>query len=233
MKYQAVLFDLDGTLLPMDTDKFIEIYFRDISTMVAPLGYDPKMVLKALWAGVGAMTGNDGSVSNEEVFWRVFASYFDNDAKELIPVFENYYANDFVHTTAACQLDDKSRLLVEELKRRGYRLICATNPIFPAVATKQRLAWLGLSFADFELVTTYENCGFAKPNPAYYRYIADKCALDMNKCLMVGNDVDEDMVAKELGFDVFLADRYLLNKHNKDISIYPRGDLQQLLTILD
>lgn len=233
MKYQAVLFDLDGTLLPMDTDRFMEIYFKDIAAMVMPLGYDPKKVLKALWAGVEAMVNNDGSRTNEAVFWQVFAGAFDKDVRELIPLFDNYYANDFGHTAAACQLSDESLLLIRELQKRGYRLICATNPIFPSVATKQRLAWLGLSFADFELVTTYENCGFAKPNPAYYRYIAEKCGLDMNKCLMVGNDVDEDMIAGELGFAVYLADRYLLNKHNKDISAFKKGDLAELLTILD
>ena len=40
---------------------------------------------------------------------------------------------------------------------------------------------------------------------------------------MVGNDVNEDMVAETLGMKVFLLTDCLLNKDNKDISAYPHG----------
>ena len=41
MKITTVLFDLDGTLLPMDQDVFVKDYFGRIAAKVAPAGYDP------------------------------------------------------------------------------------------------------------------------------------------------------------------------------------------------
>ena len=46
---------------------------------------------------------------------------------------------------------------------------------------------------------------------------------------MVGNDVNEDMVARELGMKVFLLTDCILNKDNKDISQYPCGSFPELL----
>ena len=41
MKLTTVLFDLDGTLLPMDQDQFVKGYFGLLTQMIAPRGYDP------------------------------------------------------------------------------------------------------------------------------------------------------------------------------------------------
>ncbi len=39
---KTILFDLDGTLLPMDQDEFIRDYFQRLAQKVSPLGYEPK-----------------------------------------------------------------------------------------------------------------------------------------------------------------------------------------------
>ena len=111
----------------------------------------------------------------------------------------------------------------------GLRVALATNPIFPAVATQSRIRWAGLESEDFELYTTYENIGYCKPNPDYYREIAKRLGVSPEGCLMVGNDVTEDMVASETGMQVFLLTDCLINKERKDISVYPRGSLLTLL----
>ena len=114
----------------------------------------------------------------------------------------------------------------------GLRTALATNPIFPAIATESRIRWAGLSPADFELYTTYENIGFCKPNPAYYQEILKRMDLSPEECLMVGNDVTEDMIAARLGMQVFLLTDCLINKDEKDISVYPNGGFDQLLACL-
>ena len=111
----------------------------------------------------------------------------------------------------------------------GLRVALATNPIFPAVATESRIRWAGLEPEDFELYTTYENIGYCKPNPDYYREIAKRLGVQPEECLMVGNDVTEDMVAQSIGMQVFLLTDCLINKERKDISLYPRGSFLQLL----
>ena len=47
-------------------------------------------------------------------------------------------------------------------------MVAATNPLFPKVATMNRLRWAGFDPEDFALFTTYEHYHYCKPNPAYY-----------------------------------------------------------------
>ena len=67
-----------------------------------------------------------------------------------------------------------------------------------------------------------------KPNPQYYREITGRLGLDPARCLMIGNDVAEDMIAKTLGMDTFLVTDCLINSKNEDLSGYRRGTLQEL-----
>lgn len=223
-----ILFDLDGTLLPLDQEVFVEAYMRTLSRHLLPHGYDPKKLVGSIWTGTAAMVKNDGSKTNDLAFWDHFCGIFGPQAREDEPKFDEYYRKKFPEVKVSCGFSPQAAPIVEGLKRKGYRLILATNPIFPAVATEQRIAWAGLKKEDFELVTTYENSRFCKPNPAYYFEIFDKLGLKAEECLMIGNDVTEDMVAKKLGCQVFLLTEHLINKDNADISAYPHGDFADL-----
>ena len=66
----------------------------------------------------------------------------------------------------------------------------------------------------------------------YYRDILNKMGLKAEECLMVGNDVSEDMVARDLGMQVFLLTDCIINKENKDISQYPNGSFPELLAYI-
>ena len=112
------------------------------------------------------------------------------------------------------------------------RIVLATNPLFPSIATESRMRWAGLAPDDFELYTTYENSSFCKPNPKYYEEILGKLGVSAEECLMVGNDVTEDMIAETLGMKVFLLTDCLINKENKDISAFVNGSFSELMEFL-
>ncbi len=228
-----ILFDLDGTLLPMDQDIFVETYMRTLSKHMLPYGYDPKLLVKSIWTGTAAMVKNDGRCTNDVAFWECFAGIFGADAPKDEPKFDEYYRQDFPAVKASCGFIPEIKPMIDGLKAKGYRLILATNPIFPPVATNQRVAWAGLQVEDFEYITTYDNSRFCKPNPAYYREILEKTGIDPEETLMIGNDVGEDMVARELGCRVFLLTDCLINKADTDISVYPHGNLSELQTFLN
>lgn len=59
----------------------------------------------------------------------------------------------------ACGFAPEAKETVVLARERGLRVALATNPIFPMIATRQRIAWAGLDRKDFELCTTYENIG--------------------------------------------------------------------------
>ena len=225
----TVFFDLDGTLLPMDQDVFLNAYLGGLAKKMAPHGYDPKLLVKSIWKGTGAMVMNDGSSRNDEVFWNTFSSIYGKDTRVDEPIFEDFYHNEFQSVSKACGYDPRAAESVKQIKEMGYKVVLATNPLFPAIATQSRIHWAGLNPDDFELITTYENSYHCKPNPDYYREILDKLGLQAKECLMVGNDVDEDMISRTLGMNVFLLTDCIINKNNKDISQYPNGSFPELL----
>lgn len=230
---KAVLFDLDGTLLPMDQDKFIEAYMGTMAKKLAQYGYDPKALGKGVWAGIGAMVKNDGSLRNEEVFWNSFCAVLGEHTRNDAAIFQEYYENEFQSVKESCGYEKRSKKVLTYLKEKGCRIVLATNPLFPSIATESRIRWAGLTPEDFEWYTTYENSSFCKPNPKYYLEILGKIGLMPEECIMVGNDVAEDMVAKTLGMKVFLLTDYLINKEEKDISEYPNGSFEELLDYLE
>ena len=232
MKLTTVLFDLDGTLLPMDNDEFTRGYFKLLAAKLAPHGYEPKQLVDAIWAGTAAMVKNDGTQSNEYAFWKRFSALYGEKALADKPLFDAFYSNEFQKAQELCGYNPKAAEAVRLAKEIGLRVVLATNPIFPAVATESRIRWAGLTPADFELYTTYENIGFCKPNPSYYLEITSRLNVPPEECLMVGNDVTEDMAAKSAGMEVFLLTDCLINREVKDIAQYRHGDFVRLLGFL-
>jgi len=228
MRIKAVLFDLDGTLLPMDQSVFTKAYFGGLVKRLATRGYEPKKLIDSIWQGSAAMVGNDGEKTNEEVFWDKFSELYGKDVRKDEPYFEAYYKEDFDAVKFVCGFNPDAAKAVEEIKSLGLRIALATNPLFPSIATEKRIVWAGLDASDFELYTTYENSHFAKPNPKYYEEILSKLNIQPSDALMIGNDVTEDLAAVSLGMNVFLLTDNLINKENKDISQYPNGSFDKL-----
>lgn len=234
MAITTVLFDLDGTLLPMeDQDLFAMTYLKGLATRVAPAGYDPKALVSAVWKGTEAMIRNDGSCLNEARFWEVFTSLMGEKALEDMPLFDAYYRENFDSVQSVCGFNPAAREIIDLVKAKGLRPVLATNPFFPAIATQKRVRWAGLQPEDFAYITTYENSSFCKPNPNYYRELLDKLDLKPEACVMVGNDAYEDTAAAQLGIPVFLLTDCLLNKKNLDYSQYPQGGFPELRAFIE
>lgn len=134
METKAVLFDLDGTLLPMDQERFTKTYFQLLAAKLVPLGYDPAKLVDSIWAGTAAMVKNDGSCTNEEAFWRVFSQIYGEASLKDKPYIDTFYAEEFNQAKAACGFAPAAAETVDLLRTAGKTVVLATNPIFPAVA---------------------------------------------------------------------------------------------------
>ncbi|WP_320122574.1 HAD family hydrolase [uncultured Sphaerochaeta sp.] len=224
----TILFDLDGTLLPLDQDQFIQDYFSRFVIKGQELGYSPELLLAALQRGITAMVLNDGSLTNKERFDRVFEEASGIAAAEFNERFAPFYEHEFGLLRRHASPSLLAREIVQEVKRKGYTVVLATNPLFPWQGTEARLGWAYLASSQFSLVTTYEDFHYAKPNLGYYRQILQTLGKEASSCLMVGNDVEEDMVARELGMEVYLVTDYLINKSNRSIQGYRNSSFEQL-----
>ncbi len=233
MSIKTILFDLDGTLLPMDQDIFINQYLTLLATKMAKFRYNPSLFVKSIWQGTMCMIQNNGTKTNEEVFWDKMQEIYTQIVLADIDKFELFYLNEFEEVKNVCGYTEEASKLIEWLKGENINLILATNPIFPHVATSARIRWAGLNEKDFSYVTTYENSTYCKPNIKYYQEILNKLNLKPEECLMVGNDATEDMVAEKLGMKVFLLTDNLINKNNIDINNYSHGSFKELITYIN
>lgn len=226
--YDTILFDLDGTLVPFRQEEFVQAYFKALVRRLAPMGYNGDQLIQALWKGVDAMIGNDGLLTNRQVFWEVFTRELGVQALALESILDDFYAREFDGVRTVLREDADRSGLIRSLRERGYALVLATNPIFPGVAVETRLSWVGLTGADFDHVTTYENSRSSKPALAYYRDILAHIGKRGGECLMVGNDPGDDMAARELGMEVYLVTDYLEDPRGLPVDAYPRGSFREL-----
>ena len=233
MAITTILFDLDGTLLPMDQANFVKTYLYLLGKNLAPHGYDPKALADAVWVGTGAMMKNNSGKTNEEAFWDTFCGILGPHCRDDEPLFQAFYKHEFSQVRHACGFSPRAAEVIALVKAKGFRPVLATNPLFPAIATQQRISWVGLKPEDFQLYTTYEDYHYCKPNLAYYQEVLDRVGARPEECVMVGNDVDEDMIAEKLGMKVFLLTPCMINRHDTDISVYPHGDFDELLTFIE
>lgn len=230
MKYKGVLFDLDGTLLPLDLDGFIRDYFRALSASVAE-HVEPQRFVAALLQSTQVMLDNDGSKTNSQVFTEHFFPLLDCQPDTLMPMFERFYREKFPELGRDIKPIPQARQAVEAALAGGAKIVLATNPVFPRAAVDARLKWADLADIEFDWVTSYENSRYCKPNPGYYTDILDKINLDPSECLMVGNDTREDASAAAVGMDTFLVEGYIVEHPSADTSTW-RGSWQDLLELL-
>ena len=126
MKITTVFFDLDGTLLPMDQDVFVKTYFKLLAKKVAPLGYEPASLVDNIWAGTAAMVKNDGSRKNADAFWTQFSKTYGDKVYNDIPVFDEFYSNEFNLVKDVCGFDPLAKQTVDSLKLKGVDIVLAT-----------------------------------------------------------------------------------------------------------
>lgn len=206
MKYKAILFDMDGTLVPMDTKSFTKGYFKFLYAKLAHHGLAAETFAQNMWAGVAAMVKNDGSRTNEDAFWECFESLTGLKKDAVNADCLEFYGNEF---QAAKQFTGENPLAVEAIRlahEKAEFVVLATNPLFPMVGQRTRMSWVGLKEEDFALVTCYEDDCYCKPNPQYYVSLCARLGIRPEECLMIGNDEEEDMyAAATLGMDGFLV----------------------------
>ena len=231
MAITTVLFDLDGTLLPMDQDQFVKMYFGLLAKTLTPT--DPDALIKVVWVGTRAMMTNNGSRTNEEAFWQTYCGLLGEDRRADEPAFRSFYENQFEMVRTVCGCNPKAAETIALVKSKGLRTALATNPLFPRIATQARARWAGLNIDDFELYTTYEDYSHCKPDPRYYQEVLDHLGVGAEECLMVGNDAEEDAAAGKLGMQVFLLTDCLINRHDTDIEQFPHGDFDALMKYIN
>ncbi len=227
----TVIFDLDGTLLPMDPKKFLDIYLGELGKKLSDI-LPPEKTIQYIWESTGVMLKNDGKQTNGEIFFRHFKSLVGEKYDDCLTRFDDFYKNEYGRAKAATAQNKTMIKSVYRLKEKGYKLVVATNPLFPKYATHQRLEWAGFTINDFDYISNFEENCSSKPNPAFYSEILQKIDKEAIDCLMVGNDVHEDLIACEVGIKTYLITDHMLNSENRSIKADHIGNYEDFYTFV-
>ena len=225
---KAVFFDLDGTLTRMDLGVMFEDFYRQMYKhgVLKIFHQDKEKAISIYQNAFFYSVENCGEERNGDVFFNHLEEKYSIRRNIIEPAMDDFFANDFYETGKLCEPPTFQNEIIRELKKKGYRLVLATYPCFPEVASKVRLKWAGVDIEDFEYNTHYYNCRYYKPSKEYYKDILRDISLKAEECIMVGNDMKQDMCTAEMGFDVFFLKGYHIGENDKN---YKEGDLKQLL----
>jgi len=229
-KIEYLLFDLDGTLLHFDMQQFTGRYLEMIGDHfpeVRPAQRIPALILQ----GTNLMLQNQDSRLNVDVFLDFFSGQV-NLAREVVwDRFIKFYQSDFKSLVELTRPDAQARSLLEKAIDRGYRLVLATQPVFPLLAVRQRLTWAKIDDIPFDLITHIENMHACKPSPLYFKEIMTLLRAVPEQCLMIGNELQTDMASRQVGIKSFLlsdSGEYIRRKE-VDYS----GKIKDLARLLD
>ena len=231
MGIRHILFDLDGTLLPMVQDEFVRFYMPLLAKSYISNGVEvnPREFVSMIWSGYEAMVENDGTQTNREAFWNYMGDKLPISREKSEELALKFYDGDFNQAICTTRPTPVADQIVKAAKEKGLETYLATNPVFPRCATMNGIRWAGLDERDFKVITTYEDCNFCKPNPEYFRLILREFGLEPSECLMVGNDVEEDLTIRTLGVKTYLATDTMENRHNLPFETEYMGTLEELL----
>ena len=215
-KLNTILFDLDGTLLPMNMALFEKIYFEELAKDFADI-MSPKELAKNIWTSTKIMVENTEYKTNEEIFMADFTARMNMELPILQKRFDDFYDTSFLKIRESVDDIQSIKESVKLLKSKGYTVALATNPLFPEKAIHHRIQWSGFKPEDFSYISTFERNHYCKPQLKYYEEILKDIEKKPEECLMVGNDVQEDIIAKELGMKTYLITNNLLHRTEDEI----------------
>ncbi|MHB8107294.1 MAG: HAD family hydrolase [Candidatus Cryosericum sp.] len=208
---RCFLFDLDGTLLAADENEFMHAYFDELARALYGLLPTEGLARNILAATARMQADTSQDRTNLVKFRKEFGALYQGvDQLAVWDRIMEFYATTFDNVHDVMGRNEPLHRSVMYLRERGHRILLTTNPIFPQLATYKRLAWAGFSSDTFEYISTMENCGYCKPNAAYWHHVAATMNVDPAQAIAVGNDCTEDVSARLAGIETYLVTDYVI-----------------------
>jgi FMN phosphatase YigB (HAD superfamily) len=228
----TLLLDLDDTLLDINMGEFVPAYFQALAKHLTPK-VRPEAMLPALMAGTNLMlVSEDPTRTLQEVFETEFYTQLGIPKAELKEKIDDFYDNVFPTLETVTKRREGTQELVDAAFGKGYRVVIATDPLFPRKAVYHRIRWAGLEPERFELISSFETFHFTKSHPAYYAEVLGRLGWPDGPVLMVGNDVERDLVpAQKLGLAAYQVDGS--SASNPSTKTARHGSLMELRSWLD
>lgn len=199
----AVLFDLDNTLILFDENRFFKAYIPKIARFFGDL-MDETVFTRRLLESTQTMLMNHGETTNARFFMEQFTGKsFDQTVWDR---FITFYRDEFDSFASLVKPTPGVLDVFRTIRNWPLKIIIASNPVWPLMVQKKRLAWAGLADFTFDFITHIENMSYCKPHTGFYLEICDAVDVLPENCFMAGNDPDNDMAAGKTGMTTFLVE---------------------------
>ncbi|HRY37481.1 MAG TPA: HAD family hydrolase [Smithellaceae bacterium] len=206
----TLLFDLDGTIIDISKKAKILFYVRAFQRFKNY--FNPVSFYFSFWKSMHHVRANNTERSNYNVFiermaqlGRTTPQIIDSLASEMVEK-DFQSLGDFFKPVHGAR---EAIVLANEL---GYRLVLATNPVFPRKTVLYRMEWAGLMPDDFLFITSSEDMNRCKPSVEFYDRLLTRLDLKPERCLMIGNNPADDLPAHDIGIRTFLVETPLSKK---------------------
>lgn len=229
---QAILFDLDGTLVDVDMNRFVPAYLRRLTEQMAEQA-EPRKAARVLHQAVAEMFANRNPQRTlETILYDVLHQELGVAPQDYRTSLENFYRDDLDSLQPMVIGHPLSKQLVDVSLQRGWQVALATNPIFPRPVVDARLKWGALDVNSFHHITSYENAHFCKPNAGYFEELLAELGVPADACLMIGNDVLHDLSASQVGIRTCLLTPWCIRRSGVSFQADWRGNHEELLNLL-
>jgi len=199
---EAVLLDIDNTLILFDEQRFIKTYLPEVYRPFNDLmGRDE--FIKRIMTATEAVSKNPGILRNDECFLQVFSRNTEWRAADLWSRFESYYSASFNALQHLVVPAPGVQELFSHLRQQNIAIVLASNPLWPENVQLMRCEWAGADAGDIRFVTHIKNMRSCKPFASFFSSICDAISVNPENCLMIGNDEIQDMAAGRVGMKTF------------------------------
>jgi len=187
-----VVFDLGGVLITLDRDeavkRFIEAGLENAEELVN--AYHQRGIFLEL---------EEGKLSQEE-----FYEAFRKEAGKFV----SKEAIDYGWMGFMKEVPEYKMVMLEELRRKGYRLylLSNTNPVIMDWAHSSAFSPQGKAVDEYfdKLYLSYQ-IRYTKPHPEIFRFMFDDSGIIPSESLFIDDGVSNVEMGKQLGMKAYLA----------------------------
>ncbi|MDO4622294.1 MAG: HAD family hydrolase [Eubacteriales bacterium] len=191
MKKRAVIFDLDNTLYNFDRTHALGL---DAAAAYCSeqLQMEPAYMKRRLAQVMDELV--------DEMGWKAAATHnrlirfqrlLQEEGFPIFPHAGRMY-DLYWNTLIDASVPEKGLIdFLEELKKRGYLILCGTN--MTATIQYRKIEKLGLGKYFDDMIASEEACT-EKPDPEFFRFIAGKHHLQPEECVFIGDNFSLDVM---------------------------------------
>lgn len=201
---QAILFDLEGTLINVNMADFMRNYLGILAPRFANLLSPDKFSKQLLRCLEASQSNPKPEQTNIQTFYDDFSKATGQSILTLRPIFQEFYESDFPALRCLVQAIPQGDKVVEYAIQQGFLTAVASNPVLPLIAMQEHVRWAGLTPEHFKIIPALDNFHHFKPQLGFFRELAEGLGVEPENCLLVSGQA-QDIIYRELGMKMFFV----------------------------